>query len=254
MNLLSRVVLAGAIALSMTGVAIAADMPPLPQTDAAYDGQVQELGTNWYLRGDVGIMFPGNDKMFNNTEGSALSRDFDIGLGFGYDFGAYRIDVSTDYFKKSASNVAGATNTYGTAPDVATTTLYSTYKNDNFLVLLNGFYNLGDWQGLTPFVGAGVGAMATIGHSDFDLWCVEAGAGTCPSPYVAGHNAIIPVNDQTWHPAGALMAGLSYKIDDNLSLDATYRFLAISHADFSGSSWQNRYENQIRLGFRYKVD
>ena len=156
MNLISRVVLAGAVALSLTGGARAADMPPLPGTDAAYDGQPQELGTNWYLRGDIGVIVPGNDKMFGNADGSALARDFDIGLGFGYDFGSYRIDVSADYFRKSNANEAGTPNTTGTAPDQATTTLYSTYNYNNFLVMLNGYYNLGDWQGLIPFVGAGV--------------------------------------------------------------------------------------------------
>jgi len=251
MNLFSKVVLAGALALSLTGLAQAADMPPLPATDAAYDQQPQELGTNWYLRGDIGLVFPGNDKMFNNAEGSSLARDFDIGLAVGYDFGPYRIDLSTDYFKKSESNVAGASGSCGSG---ATCTLYSTYRNDNFLVLINGYYNLGDWNGLTPFIGAGVGALGTIGNTQRDLWCVDGG-GTCTAPYTSGHNYLTAVNDQTWKPALALMGGLSYAVSDNLSLDATYRFLAISHADLDSSlNWKSRYENQIRLGFRYKVD
>lgn len=256
MNLLSRVVLAGAVALSLTGGALAADMPPLPGTDAAYEGQPQELGTNWYLRGDIGVLVPGNDKMFGNAEGSALARDFDVSLGFGYDFGAYRIDASVDYFKKSNSDEdAGTQNcdSGGVFVGNATCTLYRTYKFDNFLVMLNGYYNLADWNGLTPFIGAGIGALATVGNESDDYFC-RANAGTCAPPYSAGNNFLVPRNDQTWHPAGSLMAGLTYRIDDNLSLDATYRFLAISHADFTVTGWENRFENQIRLGFRYKVD
>jgi len=80
MNLISRVVLAGAVALSLTGGARAADMPPLPGTDAAYDGQPQELGTNWYLRGDIGVIVPGNDKMFGNADGSAPQQGTKVGL------------------------------------------------------------------------------------------------------------------------------------------------------------------------------
>src|SRR5436190_400146 len=142
MKLFSKIAMAGALALSMTGLAHAADMPPLPGTDEAYDGQSQELGTNWYLRGDIGVMLPGNDKLFDNTQGSGLSRDFDVGLGIGYDFGAYRIDLTADYFKKSDSNVPGDTTTYSGLPDLVQTTPYRTYRNDNFLVMLNGYYNL----------------------------------------------------------------------------------------------------------------
>jgi len=249
MNLFSKVVLAGALALSLTGLAQAADMMPLPATDAAYDQQPQELGTNWYLRGDISAEFPGSNKMFDNAANSPLQNSYSVGLGAGYDFGDYRLDVTADYFQKEATNALIGAVTCGTADSC---TEYDNYSKKNFLVLFNGYFNLGNWNGLVPYVGAGIGANVNMGHTDPRYWCV-AGAGSC-APYSDGWNTIISSRDQTWNPAFALMTGVSYNMNDNFAIDLGYRFTTIYRGDVVGTERRNHYENQIRLGFRYKVD
>lgn len=248
MKVLRRVALALSATVLLAGPAFAADMPPLPETDAAYGG-VEELGTNWYLRGDISVLFPANDKTFGQTSGQ-LDNKLSVGLGVGYDMGDYRFDLTTDYFKKSGRNVPAGSGFCGLNAHCQTS---DNFDNQNFLVLFNGYFNLGNWNGFTPYLGAGIGANIAMGRNDPRLWCVENVAGGC-APYSPGWNDIVSERGQRWNTAGALMAGLGYNVDDNLTIDLGYRFVAIHNADRTLNGWENRYENQIRLGFRYKVD
>lgn len=79
------------------------------------------------------------------------------------------------------------------------------------VVLANGYFDLGTWYNLTPYVGAGVGVsnnrisgLTDVGNN--------------------GGFGIAAANSK-WSPAYALMAGVAYSVTPNLKLELGYRYL-----------------------------
>ena len=175
--------------------AAAADLlgtaPPL--TAPASPGPTTfEVGSNWYIRGDLGVSFddapttslssistppPGLAATpFTTAAGTGWSTtNFTGGLGAGYRFNDYlRFDATWDY-----STGAGATRQtavvcphgltgissptspyaplgylYNTSNTCNGTTKISQYNN---VFLTNGYVDLGTYGGFTPYVGGGLG-------------------------------------------------------------------------------------------------
>ncbi len=179
--------------LTLATPAGAADLfgsaPPL-SIPASQGATAVEVGSNWYIRGDVGVTF---DKLPTVTLSSLAlpplsfvgaqtlafggsgsnTTDFDGGLGFGYRFNNYlRFDATWDYRAgpgKTRSGVVvcpyapltGVSNggipagyLYNTA-DACNG--YMNFKQHNNTFLANAYVDLGTWAGFTPYVGGGVG-------------------------------------------------------------------------------------------------
>ena len=153
-----------------------------------------EIGSNWYLRGDIGASFddgptlsaapisappPGaaSIPLAAWTGSNAERANFDGGLGFGYRFGDYlRIDATWDYRAGAGGNrsaivvcpyaLHGETSPTG-APlgyfyDPADTCdgVMSVRRHANTF-LTNAYVDLGNWSGFTPYVGGGLGLAVT---------------------------------------------------------------------------------------------
>jgi opacity protein-like surface antigen len=243
---LALVVCAGA-AITISS-AQAADMPPPPIPPAVFHG--------WYLRGDIGYSNQRVDKLYNAlyptyTSVNNISKDFDgapiFDFGVGYRWNRwFRTDITGEYRSKSDFDGHDVGLSGGNLiPDDYTA------KKSEWLALFNGYVDVGTWHGITPFIGAGVGA-ANVKISDF----TDVGVSVNSVAYGGTH-------DQ-WNFAWALYAGLGFEITDALTLELSYRYLDLGDArsgDLVAYDGTNNVNNpmkfkditshDLRLGFRY---
>jgi opacity protein-like surface antigen len=213
------------IATGLAAPALAADLyEPRAEEAPPVIQEVQYGG--WYIRGDLDYHksdFRGADYI---TYGAAncgpcgapvpvpgsksfdfgkLKGAFSVGGGVGYKVSKYfRTDLTADYWAKS--KFTGQTSD-------ATTVSVDTSNFSALLLLANAYVDLGTWNRITPYVGAGIGG-AYVKWDDLN-------------------NSFPGVNDRhrgakEWRFAYALMAGASYCLTNNLDLDVGYRFSRIN--------------------------
>jgi opacity protein-like surface antigen len=242
---------AGAALLLPVVTANAADLlqpivPVIPQPQAV----PQPIGGNWYLRGDVGykifaepkVSYGGTAYVNNNIADTGL-----VGAGVGYRFNPWlRGDITGDYEFPARFHGHLACGGCGGG-------LSNEYANISAATFLaNAYFDLGTWYGITPYVGAGVGASyVMVDHYHFinPVGAVPA-TGTVPS-------------NGTWNFAWALMAGLSYQISPDLALDLNYRYLALGDAETKPYTaggvtgpvkFKDLAAHEIRVGLRYQFN
>ncbi|NJL08273.1 MAG: porin family protein [Methylacidiphilales bacterium] len=200
---------------------------------------LQEYGSGWYLRGDIGWTgysgvsadFETNGATVGSFTGTNLEDTWAIGAGFGYQSGWFRADVTADY--RAQSEFAGSALNRVFESEV---TSWST--------LLNGYFDLGSWSGITPYVGAGIGGAAHQSRSWRD------GTG---QTYSTGTN---------WDFAFAVMAGVAVRVSPHMSFDFGYRYVDLGQpesgfglvATTSKVQFDNVTAHEVRAGLRYMID
>lgn len=256
--------LAVAIALtgtaSFTTLAQAADIiePPaieLPPEPIATGG--------WYLRGDVGYSkakfrgakFPtyvidttcgatcvtaGND---GHVSGK-LKGSFLVGGGLGYQVTDYfRTDLTLDYMTRSSFD-----GNRGTWCGGKSCTSSDSSKMSALSLMANAYIDLANINGITPYVGAGIGGT-------YVKW------GNVVQQNPGQPKAIEMDGASNWRFTWALMAGASYDLTQNLKLDAGYRFRRVNGGKMSEGAYSNgpTYDrgfniHDVRVGLRYQFD
>lgn len=251
-------ILAGVLASG--AAATAADM-----FDAPYE-QVPEMvpvevGSGWYLRGDVSYDFksdlgsdyrshdevldtafspaasfspPRYDYHDQDHDGFDLDEAADAGLGFGYQFTDYfRGDLTARYWKadidgSSSNDCLGRAGSGAVFPVGSTCDSADHGQLQAWEVMANAYVDLGTVAGLTPYVGGGAGAV----HIDYaDLTrtsrCVVDGH-DCGASFGSetSHDGV-----DSWRFAYALMAGASYDLSRELKIDLGYRYLNVDGGD-----------------------
>ena len=291
--------------------AMAADMPFLSSEPIAPPvNQPVELGTGWYLRGDVG---------YSNMAVPVVIADFadnlgrtgavSGGLGVGYQYNNWiRTDFTIDraVFQPGGAQAsrwcpygtvldypAGAVNAQGQAlsgpagylydPNETCTPIVKTDLNRTTL-LANAYVDIGNWWGITPYVGAGLGfsylqmsnSVNYYENANGSLWQPNLGQSGVPiawinpqgqqvtPPWAYPWTQLLPnqsAQKKSWKFAWNFMAGFSYDISQNLKIDLHYRFLdAGSYTSFpstitgSGAITKDLYTQEVRLGFRLMSD
>jgi opacity protein-like surface antigen len=228
MKLEIRIALAlGAVALTPLTPALAADYDPPIYVDQAPEYQPVEVGSGWYLRGDVGYNVGDPVYDFELLDENTKHQRFTGGLGVGYHFNDWlRGDVTVNYLGGDKYNDAAA----GTASH----TMWSG--------LANGYIDLGTYAGLTPYVGAGIGVLATRRKVDIDV----------PALGLA-----VEGSDKQQTFAYALHAGASYKVSNNVSVDIGYQFLSAPSAEYLDTdTFENKKGidvHQVKVGLRYDL-
>ncbi|MCQ0986776.1 outer membrane protein [Jiella marina] len=254
-------------AMGWSGAASAADILP-PIYDAPVYQDVPEvvpveIGTGWYLRGDVGYSFKSDapsDFTLQFDDGTAITDLFrgsydgleidaapTFSIGAGYKFNEFlRADATVGYWTADVSdaNFAAANTTIG--GDVTA-----------WEVMGNAYVDLGTYAGFTPYVGAGAGAVQV----SYDNNCILAGS-DCSDNFDVDLG-----NSDSWRFAYSLMAGLSYDVSKNLKLDVGYRYTDVDGGtrsnvtvvDTSGASLTVDGEDDgfkrhtIQAGIRYSL-
>ena len=193
MKLVTKAALAS---LALAAPAQAADLfdaaPPesFPESQAP---TMVEIGSGWYLRGDIGVSFDDGPTVSLSlpiavppagvsgqpipaeTGPNAHTTDFDGTLGFGYRFNDYiRLDATWDYRTGPGANrsttVVCPYDLHGestqTTPSYLVGYLYNTSDTCDGVMnvqqhtntfLANAYVDLGTWSGFTPYLGGGLG-------------------------------------------------------------------------------------------------
>ncbi len=234
-------------AMSAT-VAFAADLPTPPVIE--YEPEtVVEIGSGWYLRGDLGYAMYGDGKghWVNHATSTRVNfydeKIYDgwlYGVGLGYYFNQHlRADITLDYrndikFKAKAPCVGACTPTT------------ERNKFSAWTLMLNGYYDFGTWSAITPYVGAGAG-VAYIKTGTHD-----ASSGF---DFVGGNET-----NFAWN----LMAGAAVDVADNVKIDANYRYLNMGNTKTKGRTtggvatnpvkYEDLYAHEFRVGLRYDLN
>lgn len=214
----------------------AADLPE-PPAFPAYVEQVQEFGSGWYIRGDLGYRSNRVDGAFSALADIITADSIDnaavFGLGGGYKATWLRADLTIDY--------SGRANFAADTPDGASVL---TTKIETVTTLANLYADLGNWNGVTPYVGAGLGFSYMRAREFYDA--------TISAPAAA--------NNDNWNFAWAAIGGLSYRIGTNLLADASYRWLHLGDLETGVDAAGNRLTvediaaHEFRFGLRYELD
>lgn len=254
---------ASLIAAGCAAPAAAADMlmPPLRGYQAV-PPSVVEIGTGWYLRGDVGYTdyknprdasFGSADTPFDSVK---LDTTWSAGGGFGYKFLSWlRADVTADYHFESDFE-ANSARTGVTRRDRA--------NFDSTTVLFNGYLDLGTWYGVTPYAGAGAGvAFNKFKDYQVEVTCLTtACGGPTPGAFAIGAQPVVTLADADLKAsfAWALMGGVAVDVGGGFQIDAGYRYVNLgevsSKTDAAGgvSRAKELDAHEVRLGFRYMID
>ena len=239
----------GLVALgSVTLPAHAADMPlfPQPSYQDAEPAPQFEFGSGWYLRGDL----TASDDREPNVLGTFGKDDdhdwgYGAGVGAGYKFNQYfRADVTGDYL--STQKHVGHLDV-----DYPFGTIDYTVKSNlrRYDGLLNAYFDLGSWSGLTPYIGAGVGfaGLRTDGSISYYIDPLDNGYAK-----IKGHT--------DYNLAWAAMAGFAYSLTPNLMLDVGYRFLDLGTYQapeplysLNPGKKTDLTSHEVRVGVRYML-
>ncbi|MBO0903993.1 outer membrane protein [Jiella sonneratiae] len=213
--------LAASAVVAAGGTSFAADLDPIyaPIYQDVPEVQPVEIGTGWYLRGDVGYQFKSDiDTSYSaTTPAGSVSGDYD-GLslpasaefsgGIGYKFNEFlRTDATVGYWKSHVDNVS-----FGAA-DASLDSKAEAYE-----LMANAYVDLGTYAGFTPYLGAGAGAV----HVSYETGCRYLST-SCD----ANFDELKTDEGSDWRFAYSLMAGVSYDVSKNLKLDVGYRFMDV---------------------------
>ncbi len=191
----------------------------------------------WYLRGDIGYSWnrfkstdyatiddcstcgSGGATFGSNTLYGDLKGSFLIGGGVGYQVTDYfRTDLTLDYMTRSKFKG----HTFGSSCNGDIDCASDERGHYSALSLLaNAYVDLGNFAGITPYVGAGVGGTRVkwADLNDVRYGSMQEGAAN-------------------WSFTYALMAGASVDLTHNLKLDAGYRYSHINgDKKFEGNQW-----------------
>ena len=180
-------------------------------------------GDSMYIKGNVGLgmaMDSDIDNMPNNAGTAKMT--FDNGFlgtaAVGYDFsGPFRVEGEYGWQKNDLDRLSYA-NMIGNFQE-------GDLKTQSLMV--NGYYDVATGSPWSPFVGAG------IGWAKVDL-----------------NTPALPLGDNDDVFAYQLMAGVSYAIDAQWSIDAQYRFFGTQDATIQGADFSMN-SNDLLVGIRY---
>lgn len=223
--------LASAAALAFfASTAMAADYDPPIYIEEVPEMVPVEIGSGWYLRGDVSYNFEDPLYDFEPFGIDTKHRRFGAGGGVGYHFSDnFRADVNIAYLGGDSVSFDDGIDAFDASHNV-------------WSGLVNGYFDIATIMGLTPYVGAGAGVTYSRHEIDVDA----------PSFGVAGSFA-----DRQYNFAYALMAGASYKISDNASVDLGYQFLHTPNMEYlntdTGTIDEGVKQHLFKVGLRYDL-
>jgi opacity protein-like surface antigen len=240
-----------ALALAPLTPVHAADYDPPVYVDQAPDYVPVEVGSGWYLRGDVSFLTQKNFKSdFDFPPANFSDKEDPIfaSIGFGYHFNDYlRADLNLGYLPGNKVSVDYDNSATSLQPTVASASL----KNYAFSGILNGYVDLGTYVGITPYLGAGVGVVQSTRKLSASYLTVN---GDPTDDFELQ-------DDKTrFSLAYTLNAGLAYQVTKNVSVDLGYQYFSAPDAEYATAqnlttfSIHKGFSNhQVKLGLRYDL-
>ena len=266
MRFTKRLLSALAILASIAAPALAADIDQIIPAPVVEDNYVPvEIGTGWYIRGDIGYNVGGRqrnaqfDSLVPVTFDESFADGINVGVGFGYRFNdIFRVDTTLDRVmggKFSNTQLVAPTGPcHGTGLYVNTVTgvnFMGPFDIDNCLrkdeasynawyAMGNAYADLGTFNGFTPFLGAGLGVAkinwkeetnsitcVPVANDVHVEACSATGSVAQPPLNTVYTEPGIVNNGSNWKLAMSLTAGVSYELSKGLHLDTSYKFTSI---------------------------
>lgn len=289
---LKSAVAAISVALLHTA-ALAADLRA-PYAPAQNDDYPVELGTGWYIRGDLSYARENQPTLSPDLSQFSINKlrnGVAAGGGVGYQFNNWiRLDMTGEYRQQQTNNtdsnvlscplaVQGVTDAnnqpIGIAGLFGQCAARQKARIQHGVALLNAYADLGHWWHVTPYVGAGVGFNYTRVNGQVNYFNMADGSpydvttsypsGFPPSwftqPVPIGHiNWDRNVTTHGFTLAWALMAGVAYDLTAHAKLDVGYRYLnmgkvtGVAAAAGGPVQAQNTNSHEVRIGLRYVID
>lgn len=259
MNRLTKLGVITAVLFVPAVSALAADMGVPYVPEARFGG--------WYLRGDIGFSNQHVGSLYNvlydTTDVTHVFANFDAapfgGVGIGYQFNNYfRGDLTAEYRGKAAFHGLDTYIFDDGGTDVTRIDEYEGSKSE-LTFLANGYVDIGNFRGIIPFIGAGLGASYNTISNFTDT---DPTSGTTFGPSFATGATV-----STWNFAWAIYAGLGYQVTEKLILEAAYRYISLGDAQsgdliaYDGSNpndnpmhFLNLTSHDFKLGFRYSMN
>lgn len=304
--------LTAAAAIGTAGQAKAADLGSFfggqqQEQDADAPTQPVEFGTGWYIRGSVGGAVQDTAQILSDPTNVSFVQqlNWSVEAGAGYQFNQWlRADATYTYYGSqpmggtTGGNCVVALDPYnnfvnnapqqppiGVIPeyDSCSYNLHTSLQKNLFLA--NGYVDLGNYWGVTPYIGGGVGTAYLNAQQSLNVidntqggvpyaatltfpnpspvplvYYNKQGVPLTPQPTFTpgGQHPNYSVSSSKWNFAFALMAGFSYDISQNLKFDLGYRYVnfgTMSFRSLSDSLFDKSLSSQeVRLGLRYIVD
>ena len=217
----------------------------------------------WYIRGYIGMSNQFHDGLDSSLyfEPSILDHGFIdeggwgsagvFGAGVGYQFNDwFRGDLTVEYRGKSDFHALDFVTNAG-----GTTTNDFTASKSEWLVLANAYVDAGNFSGVVPYVGVGLGASRNT-ISDFrDVNILNGGGASADEA-------------SEWDFAWALHAGVGFEASERLTIDLGYSFISMGGAHTGtlvnddpifdipndGFRFNDIYSHDFKLGVRYALD
>jgi opacity protein-like surface antigen len=171
----------------------------------------------------------------------ALNHDygFDAALFVGYDLGAFRIEAEVAYKRARVDDIESVVRTPGNGTPLGgniTPDLFPAGggRTSALSFMVNGMLDFGDDDGVSGFVGGGVG-VARVDYNNIRAYSNQA--------------AIVDDSDTRF--AWQIVAGLRQAISDNIDITVRYRFFNVDNirtVDFRGFESDSRFRSHSLLG------
>jgi len=230
MTLTSRIALALAATMLWPLAAGAADYDPPIAIDEAPEYVPVEVGSGWYLRGDVGYNVTKSPYDFTlfGTESDSTSITGSVGAGYHF----------SDFLRGELNFGFLGTDSFN-ASDVDTTV---SLKNKAWSGMANVYADLGTVAGFTPYVGGGVGLIYSSQRVSIDD----------VDPTLDFYS-----RDAQYKVAYSVGAGVAYRVAQNTSIDVGYQYLSapdLEYMDFSTFTTKKGVDyHQVKVGLRYDL-
>lgn len=224
-----RLAASAALLAALAGPSLAADYDPPIFIEQAPEYVPVEVGSGWYLRGDVTYVV--SDPLYEFTILGEDSRNNRFGgsVGIGYHFNdILRGDISAGLLASDRFSVAGGGERFDA-------------KHDAWYGMANAYLDLGTVSGFTPYIGAGAGLMHTRQGYDYSV----------------GGTSVFAFQENQTNFAYALNAGINYQVADNVSLDLGYQYVDSPRAEYLNTDTltidRGIDYHQIKVGLRYDL-
>lgn len=254
----ARNALFAALLAGVAGPALAADLEePIPY--------VPEVVGGWYIRGHIGM----SNQFFDRLESDLFDVPVEFGWhdeggfgsapifggGFGYQFNDnLRGDITVEWRGKSDFYALDWLDDDG-GGDI-TTNEYTAQKSE-LVFMANGYYDFSEFSGITPYVGAGIGASYNTISNFRDVNVINNGGAYAD-------------DNSEWNFAWALHAGLGFQATERMTIDFGYSFISLGDASTgtlenddgvtfpSGENesieFNDIYSHDFKLGVRYALN
>lgn len=214
--------LLGATVLFMGSVpAMAADLPPPPEPLPP----IKETSC-FYLRGDIGVAVHERPEI---TKGPTMATNPDIDETLVVDAGAgckineyLRAEISGGY--RDGAGMSEDFNGLNGEVEI-------------YNAMFNGYIDFGNWSGVVPYIGAGVG----VARHEFNGVTLPPGSGDGNS------------TDFAW----AVYAGAAFYVSQNVAIDLGYRYIDLGEARSGGTTpftIDDFQSHDFRIGVRWHFD